>query len=304
MIRSGAAEEVPFREGDDTFAVTTPSRARRFGAVRLLWRRPVNALAAILVLCVVAAAFVGPIVAPYSPLAPQYGSAFAPPSPQHLFGTDNIGRDIFSRVLSGAQVALLVAVVVVGTAAVVGTTVGLVAGYMGGWIDELLMRLTDVFLALPVLVLAVAIAATLGASIGHTILALTVLWWPWYARLIRGQVLALREREYVEAARAVGVSPLRVMRRHLLPNTMAPLLVQVSLDLGYAILAASSLSFIGLGVQEPAPDWGLMTAEAQPYIHSNWWVGVFPGLAIVLAVVGFNLLGDLVTDIQDPRRVR
>jgi peptide/nickel transport system permease protein len=165
------------------------------------------------------------------------------------------------------------------------------------------MRTTDVFLALPILILAMAIAATVGPSLGHTILALALLWWPWYARLIRAQVLALREREFIEAARAVGVAPLRVMWRHLLPNTMGPLSVQVSLDLGYAILAASSLSFIGLGVQQPQPDWGLMTVDAAPYMNSAWWAGIFPGLAIVLAVTGFNLFGDTISEMLNPRRV-
>ncbi|MFI5268277.1 MAG: ABC transporter permease [Chloroflexota bacterium] len=247
-------------------------------------------------------ALFGPALAPYSPIKPDYSAFLNAPSWRHLFGTDEVGRDMFSRVLGGARLALEVAVVVVGLGSAAGTALGLFAGYMGGWIDELIMRVTDVFLALPPLILAIAIAATFGPSLDHTILALTVLWWPWYARLIRGQVLALREREYIEAARVVGVSPARIMWRHLLPNTMAPLLVQISLDLGYAILAASSLSFIGLGVQQPDPDWGLMVADAQATIQSAWWVGVFPGLAIVAAVLGFNLLGDVVTDMLDYRQ--
>jgi peptide/nickel transport system permease protein len=301
VTQPGAARELPLYSDDDAPDAVTLSHSRRLTALRVLWASPVNLLATVLVAGVVVTALIGRAVAPYSPIAPAYGAGFLPPSPQHLFGTDELGRDVFSRVLGGAQVSLLIAVVVVGSGAAVGTTVGLAAGYLGGWIDELLMRLTDVFLALPVLVLAMAIAATLGPGIAHTILALAVLWWPWYARLIRGQVLALRERDYIEAARAVGVPPLRVMRRHLLPNTLGPLLVQVSLDLGYAILAAASLSFIGLGVQQPEPDWGLMTADAQPYMHSAWWAGTFPGLAIVLAVLGFNLFGDVLNDMQDPR---
>ncbi len=264
------------------------------------WSTPLNALGTLLVLAVVVDALAGRTFAPYSPTAPDYGATFSPPSLQHFFGTDEVGRDIFSRILSGASLALQVAVIVVGIGAAVGTTLGLISGYIGGWVDELLMRLTDVFLALPPLVLAISIAAMLGPSLGHMILALTVLWWPWYARLIRGQVLALREREYIEAARAVGVPPLRVMFRHLLPNALATLLVQISLDFGFAILAASSLSFIGLGVQQPEPDWGLMIADAQANIKTVWWAGVFPGLAIVLAVLGFNLFGDVLNDMLDP----
>jgi peptide/nickel transport system permease protein len=261
-------------------------------------------IGALLVLLVVALALIGRYVSPYPPTINDYASTFQPPSARHLFGTDNVGRDIFSRVLSGAGSAVAVIAVVVGIGAAFGTVLGLISGYAGGWVDEILMRVTDVFLAFPVLVLAIAIAAILGPSLGHTMLALTILWWPWYARLIRGQVLALREREYIEAARAMGVPAFRVLWRHLLPNTLGPLLVQVSLDFGYALLAASSLSFIGLGVQDPDPDWGLMVNDAQPYIRSDWWTAFFPGLAIVLAVLGFNLLGDALSDLQDTRRVR
>jgi peptide/nickel transport system permease protein len=272
-----------------------------FAALRILMRSPLNTFGAVLVIGVVFLAIFGPDLAPFSPIKPDYNAFLSPPSSQHWFGTDEVGRDLFSRVLGGARISMEVALVVVGIGALAGTLLGLFSGYMGGWVDELLMRFTDVFLALPPLVLAIAIASTFGPSLGHTMLALTVLWWPWYARLIRGQILALREREYIEAARAAGVPPLRVMWRHLLPNTLAPLLVQISLDFGFAILAASSLSFIGLGVQQPEPDWGLMVADAQANIQSAWWVGIFPGLAIVLAVLGFNLVGDLVTDMLDPR---
>jgi len=277
------------------------ARSRRFRMLEHLWSSPINILGSLLVLSVLVEAVIGRAVAPYSPTLPQYGASFSAPSWQHLFGPDEVGRDVFSRVLAGAGSAMEVVVVVVGIGATFGTLLGLIAGYAGGWIDELLMRLTDIFLAFPVLVLAIAIAAILGPSLSHTMLALTVLWWPWYARLIRGQVLALREREYIEAARAAGVPPFRILWRHLLPNTMGPLVVQLSLDLGYALLAASSLSFIGLGVQPPEPDWGLMVNDAQPYLRSDWWVGAFPGLAIVVAVLGFNLLGDALGEMQETR---
>ncbi len=300
VTRPGTAGNVPIVDGTD--AEEALGSRRRFAALRVVWARPINLVGTILVLAVLFAAIFGRLIAPYPPTIPNYGAAFAAPSAQHLFGTDEVGRDVFSRVLSGAQVALFIAVVVVGIGSVVGAAVGLLSGYIGGWVDELLMRLTDVFLALPVLVLAVAIAAILGPSLEHTVLALTVLWWPWYARLIRGQVLTIREREYIESARAMGIPPVRVMWRHVLPNTMGPFMVQVSLDLGYAILAASSLSFIGLGVQQPEPDWGLMVSDAQANFQSAWWAGTFPGLAIVLAVIGFNLCGDMVSDAQDPRR--
>ncbi len=296
----------PGTEGElavvDDIGVESSGRSRWRSALHVCWSSPLNSLGTLLVLAVVADGIVGQALAPYSPTMPNYGATFTPPSLQHLFGTDEVGRDIFSRVLSGGRLALEVAVIVVGIGAGVGTAIGLIAGYTGGWIDELLMRLTDVFLALPPLVLAIAIAAMLGPSLSHTILALTALWWPWYARLTRGQVLSLRERDYIEAARAVGVPPWRVMLRHLLPNTFAPLLVQISLDLGFAILAASSLSFIGLGVQQPAPDWGLMIADAQANIKSVWWAGAFPGFAIIVTVLGFNLFGDVLNDMVDPHR--
>lgn len=281
-----------------------PARSRRLRMLAPLWANPINILGALLVLGVLVEALIGRAVAPYSPTLPDYGSSFSAPSLQHFFGTDEVGRDVFSRVLAGSSTAVEVILVVVGIGASVGTLIGLISGYAGGWIDELLMRVTDIFLAFPVLVLAIAIAAILGPSLSHTMLALTVLWWPWYARLIRGQVLALREREYIEAAKASGVPPFRILWRHLLPNTTGPLLVQISLDLGYALLAASSLSFIGLGVQQPEPDWGLMINDAQPYLRSDWWVGFFPGLAIVLAVLGFNLLGDALGEGQGSRHAR
>jgi peptide/nickel transport system permease protein len=169
-------------------------------------------------------------------------------------------------------------------------------------VDEILMRLTDIFLAFPALVVALALAASLGASMTNAAVALSVVWWPYYARLIRGQMLGLREREYIEAARAVGVGHWRLMWRHMLPNSLTPLIVQMSLDVGFAILAISSLSFIGLGAQPPTPEWGAMIADAQTYVRSAWWVATFPGLAITLTVIGFNLLADLLQDVLDPRR--
>lgn len=295
----------PANHGDPIIEVPVdvqqPTRSRSRHAVRQAVLRPLNMVGIIFVALTIILALFGPLIAPYSSTAPDYTATLVSPSGAHLFGTDEIGRDIFSRVLAGAVYSLQIAGIVVAIGATIGTALGLLAGYTGGWTDEILMRITDIFLAFPVLVLAMAIAATLGPSIQHTILALTALWWPWYTRLIRGQVLALREREYIEAARAVGVPPLRVMWRHVLPNTLAPLLVQVSLDVGYAILAAASLSFIGLGVQPPTPDWGVMIADAQNYIRSAWWVGAFPGFALVCSVLGFNLLGDAMNDVLDPR---
>jgi len=194
-----------------------------------------------------------------------------------------------------------VGVVVVGLAGSVGTLVGLAAGYVGGWVDEILMRVTDVILAFPALILAMAVAGALGPSLNNAMIAIAVVAWPVYARLVRGQVLLLREREYVEAARSLGASPLHIIFRHILPNTLAPLLVQASFDMGGAILSAAGLSFIGFGAQPPLPEWGVMISEGRTFITTHLWLSLYPGLAILLAVGAFNLIGDGLRDALDPR---
>ena len=278
-----------------------PRRSRLRVFLHVLGRSPSRIVGASLAVLAVLAALVGTIAAPYSSTLPDYTAVLGSPSGAHLFGTDQIGRDVLSRVLSGAHISLEVAAAVVIVGALVGTVIGLVSGYAGGLLDEVLMRITDIFLAFPALVVALALTATLGAGITNTALALSVVWWPYYARLIRGQVLMLRTREYVEAARAVGVGHGRVMWRHILPNSLTPLVVQMSLDVGFAVLAVSSLSFIGLGALPPTPEWGAMIADAQTYVRSAWWVATFPGLAITLTVIGFNLLADLLQDWLNPR---
>jgi peptide/nickel transport system permease protein len=275
---------------------TWPRQVRRF-----LTRHPLNMAGALLVTLAVLTAIFGDAMAPYPPLKPSYDSILAAPTLSHVLGTDQIGRDVLSRVLSGARISLEVAAVVLLIGVSLGTLLGLLAGYLGGLVDELIMRLTDVFLALPALVLAVAITATLGPSIPNTMIALGAVWWPWYTRLVRGQVLSIREMVFIEAARAIGVSLPRMLWRHILPETFAPIIVQMSLDVGYAILAVSSLSFIGLGAQPPAPEWGAMISDAQSYVRDGWWTATFPGLAIALTAMGFNLVGDGLRDFLDPR---
>jgi peptide/nickel transport system permease protein len=258
-----------------------------------------------LVLFIVIVAIFAPLLAP---IPADAGTATHPfdvlhaPSAAHWFGTDQVGRDILSRVIYGTRVSPVIAVIVLAIACLIGVPLGVAAGFLGGWIDELIMRVTDVFLAFPPLLLALALASVLPASLTSLTIAIAAVWWPWYVRLIRGQAASVAGRPYVEACRALGVSRLRIIFRHILPNSVTPLLVQVSLDVGGVILTASALSFLGLGAQDPTPDWGLMVAEGQSYFTPDWWLVTFPGLAILLTAFAFNLLGDGLRDLLDPRR--
>jgi peptide/nickel transport system permease protein len=248
----------------------------------------------------------GSTIAPYDPAAKGdiINEKLVGPSSDHLLGTDEQGRDVFSRVLGGARDSLMVAVIVLTISVAVGVVVGAISGFFGGIVDEILMRLTDMFLAFPALVLAIAIAATLGPSLRNTMFALATVFWPWYARLVRGQVLAIRERDYVEAARSIGLRSSRLLARHILPNAMSVVIIQVSLDIGYAILTTSSLSFVGLGAQPPSSEWGLMLSTARNYFRDAWWYITFPGVALTLTVFAFNILGDGIQDALDPRSGR
>ncbi|SDH11403.1 peptide/nickel transport system permease protein [Sinosporangium album] len=276
------------------------------GALRALLRDGPAVLGLVLVGLLVLMAALGPLIAPF----PDQGAGAAnvadrnlAPSLTHLLGTDAMGRDILSRILYGARPALLVSVGVVGLAVLVGVPLGLVAGFRGGRLDEAIMRVSDMFLAFPPLLLAMVIVSLLGPSLWNAAIALVVSWWPWYARLVRGLAVSLRERPFVEGARTLGLRDVTIMRRHILPNCSSPILVQATTDIGTVLLAAGSLAFIGLGAQPPTPDWGLMVAEGRTYVFSQWWMSAFPGAAIFLAVLGFNLLGDGLRDALDPREV-
>jgi peptide/nickel transport system permease protein len=264
-------------------------------------RQPAIGVSAVVMLVFLLAALLAPLVAPYDPLGQNILAGLKPPSSVHLFGTDKLGRDIFSRILYGARISLFVGVAVVLMSSVIGTLLGVLAGYVGGWPDELLMRITDIFFAFPTLILAMAIAGALGPSLQNALIAISAVTWPVYARLLRGQVLALKEREFVLAARTVGVPEWQIILRHLLPNMLAPLLVQSSFDMGGAITAVAGLSFIGFGAQPPTPEWGAMISDARNYMATAWWIGTFPALAIMLVVGSFNLLGDGLRDLLDPR---
>jgi peptide/nickel transport system permease protein len=223
------------------------------------------------------------------------------PSRQYLFGTDHMGRDIFTRVVLGTGLAIQTPVIVLTLAGVIGLTVGAVAGFIGGAVDEVIMRTTDVFLTIPSLILAIAIAAVLGPGIRNAFMALSLVWWPGYCRLMRGQVLAIKEEDYVTAASSMGASSAWIILRHILPNCSSEILVKVSMDVGFVLLAAASLGFIGLGAQPPVPEWGAMVSEARRFFPTFWWYSIFPGLAIFLSVLAFNLFGDGIATLAGAR---
>jgi len=269
--------------------------------LRAFTHNPLVALGAAVVAVYILAALAAPLLAGHPPQVQYLDERLAPPGPRFPLGLDQLGRDIFSRLLFGARISLVVGLVVVGLAGVLGTTVGGMAGFASGAVDHILMRVTDVFFAFPPLILAMAIAAALGPSLSHTMVAIAGVTWPVYARLSRAQTLVLTRLEFLDAARAMGAGDRRIITRHLLPNALAPLIVQASFNMGEAILIAAGLSFIGFGAQPPTPEWGVMVSEGRDYITTQWWVPTFPGLAILLAVAGFNLLGDGIRDVLDPR---
>jgi peptide/nickel transport system permease protein len=274
-----------------------------------LWRglraNPLLAVGAVTAAAIIVVAVAAPLLAPFPGDAGSATHPFQvlhPPSARHLFGTDQVGRDVLSRVLYGARISPLVAVIVLVIACVIGIPLGVAAGYFGGWVDEVIMRVTDVFLAFPSLLLALALAAVLPPSLTSLTIAIAVTWWPWYTRLIRGQAASVAGRAYIDSCRVLGIRPWRIILRHVLPNSVTPLIVQVSLDVGGVILTASALSFLGLGAQDPTPDWGLMIAEGQNYFTTDWWVVTFPGIAILVTAFAFNLIGDGLRDLMDPKR--
>ena len=292
-------------EAPAPFPTEVPKIPRGAALRRGLRANPLLVVGAVASACVVIVALLAPLLAPFPADAGTATHPFAvlhPPSAQHWFGTDNVGRDILSRVLYGARISPLIALIVLLIAGAIGIPLGLAAGYFGGWLDEVIMRITDIFLAFPPLLLALAFAAVLPATLTTVIIAIAISWWPWYVRLIRGQAASVTGRPYIEACRALGIPRRRIILRHVLPNSITPLIVQMSLDVGGVILTASALSFLGLGPQDPIPDWGLMVSEGQAYFPTAWWAVTFPGIAILLTAFAFNLLGDGLRDLLDPRR--
>jgi peptide/nickel transport system permease protein len=255
----------------------------------------------ILVAIFVAAALLAPVLAPYEPLKGRLVQRLQPPSTAHWLGTDELGRDLLSRVLYGARISLQIQMAAVGLALVAGTALGLMAGYVGRWADQLIMRFMDVLMAFPGIFLALAIIAALGTGLGNVIIATGIYLVPQFARVVRASILSLKEMEFVQAARALGEGDLAIVFRYLLPNSLAPIIVQTSLRMATVLLTASGLSFLGLGVQPPAPEWGAMLSNARSYMITAPHVATIPGLAIMLVVLGFNLLGDGLRDSLDPR---
>ncbi len=282
----------------------TPPAARRRAAA-LSWRRLARSPhlvvgAAILALVVGSAAFARAL-APHSPVDQAFTEQLRPPSAAHPFGTDEFGRDVFSRVLYGARIALVVGILADGIAMALGIVLGTVAGYFGGWVEATAMRTVDVMLAFPYLLLAMIVVAILGPSLTNAMIAIGIVYTPQFARLVRGAVLAIREQEFVEAARALGAGPIRVLGRHVLPNILSPIIVVATLTVGFAIVETAGLSFLGLGASPPTPEWGSMLATGRSYMLTAPWIATFPGLAILVTVVAFNLMGDGLRDLLDPR---
>ncbi|SEI12720.1 ABC transporter permease [Paracoccus alkenifer] len=276
--------------------------ARHKGIFRALRRNPLDLLAFGLFALICLIAVLGPLLVPHDPLATDTAVALQPPSASHWFGTDQLGRDLFSRVVVATRLDLLIALGAVALSMVAGSVLGAIIGYWGGVLDTVVSRLVDVLMAFPLFVLAMALVAALGNSVANVVYATAIVNLPFYIRLARSELRPRRALGYVEAARAGGSGDWRILWRHLIPNIAAPLVIQASVNLGWAMLNAAGLSFLGLGVRPPTPEWGIMVAEGARFIGSGqWWIVTFPGLALMLAVLAFNLLGDALRDLLDPR---
>ena len=265
-----------------------------------IWQTPEGKLGSVLLVFILFFAVTGPLTAPYDPLKVSMKERFQPPNPAHWFGTDEVGRDVLSRVIAGARISLVAAVTVISLAALVGIPLGLIAGFNSSFADTTIMRITDMFLGFPAMLLAIAVAAALGPGLLKGMIASALVWWPGYARLARGQVLAVKEQPFVEAAYAVGVPSRQILFKHVLANTTSPFIIKFTMDIGFAIIFISSLGFLGLGAQPPTPEWGTMVADGRTYILDYWWYAAFPGIAISIAVICFNFLGDALQYALDP----
>jgi peptide/nickel transport system permease protein len=288
--------------------MSTAPRSRsqaRLGRAYLAWlsfmENRLAMVGLIIILLLIATAALAPLLAPYPPNAPDLAVRLAPPSSVHWLGTDELGRDILSRIIFGSRLTLYVIVLVAVIAAPVGLVIGTVAGYAGGWLDTVLMRITDIFLAFPKLILALAFVAALGPGIENAIIAIAITSWPPYARIARAETITIRNADFIKAARLQGAGPIRLVWGHIIPLCLSSLIVRVTLDMAGIILTAAGLGFLGLGAQPPLPEWGAMISSGRKYMLDQWWVAAMPGVAIFVVSLGFNLLGDGLRDVLDPK---
>lgn len=274
--------------------------------LRLVVRNPLTATGISIVLLLILVALLAPWIAPYPDdvVKTHIKERFHSPSLAHPLGTDELGRDVFSRVVYGSRISLEVGILAIGLALLIGIPLGVIAGYSGGSIDEVIMRVTDTFLSFPSLLLAMAISAMLGPNLRNAMIAIAISWWPWYTRLLRSEAISVKERDFVVAARAIGAPWGKVIFKHVLPNSLTPIIIQASMDFGGVILTCASLSFLGLGAQPPTPEWGLMISTGRTFFLTHWWIVTFPGIAIFITVLSFNLVGDGLREILDPKMRR
>jgi len=267
---------------------------------RIFFANRLSVVGVSIILIWIVVAIIGPSVAPYTYYEQHLAERLQPPGGTHVLGTDHLGRDVLSRILWGTRVTLTWGLLPIVAAVLIGVPTGIVAGYFGGWLGVSIMRLADLFLSVPALMFAVAIAAALGPSLSSALVAVSLVWWPWYTRLMHAETLALKEKVFVEAAQGLGASGVHVMLRHILPNTVSTILVRTSMDLGFSVLYMAALGFIGLGAQPPSPEWGLAVSIGREYMPEFWWMAVFSGLAVFSVVFGFNMIGDGIRDAFDP----
>lgn len=297
-VKQDSAMLAPWKEKHE-------SRIRSFRLIVFtLSRSPLSVIGFSLVTLFLMIALVGPLITSHPEDirgAIHIDQKLLPPSTSHPFGTDEVGRDIYSLVIMGTRLSLQIGLIIILIAMGIGIPLGMAAGYLGGWVNEVIMRTTDTFLSVPGLLLALAIVGAMGPGINNAMIALSLVWWPGYVRLVQGKTLALREESFVEAARSLGASRLRILFFHILPNCTSPIIVKASMDMGMAILFAANLGFIGVGAQPPEPEWGAMISSGRNYLPDHWWLATFPGLAILITVLGFNLLGDGLRDVLDPQ---
>jgi peptide/nickel transport system permease protein len=298
--------QTSFPRPGSTTAPQKDNKTLRLALYRLR-QSPLSMIGLIMVAGILFIGIIGPELVPFPEDATgntRMEARLTAPNETYFFGTDDVGRDVFSRTVIATRTSLFISLVVLVIAIIIGVPLGAISGFFGGWVDEVIMRITDIFLTVPALLLAMAMAAALGSGMVNAMIAIALVWWPGYARLTRGQVLSLREREFIEATRALGGGRWHTIFRHIFPNILSPVIVKASMDIGFAILVAAGLGYIGVGVQAPTPEWGVMISEGRGLLRQAWWVSIIPGLAMFTTVLGFNLLGDGLRDVFDPKTRR